>query len=175
MSQVIKEVAGVLGIYPQHSTTKHAQTIGRLARTHTSLKKMLITETGERRYMWHKYVNVALLNYNTSYDTSIGCEPSRVFHGHVPYIFLDLKKGIGPQRMLTPNSQIAKAVLKRTEMIFHVVRKNTIQAYIKYKAYYDKEANASKLKERQYVYVLQAKADHQGSGVPFTDFRWIGF
>ena len=37
MSQVIKEVAEVLGITLQHATTKHAQTIGMLERTHASL------------------------------------------------------------------------------------------------------------------------------------------
>ena len=54
------------------------------------------------------------------------------------------------------------------------VRKNTVQAHIKYKAYYDKKANASKLKEAEYVYILQPKADYQGSKNPFTEFRWIG-
>ena len=49
-----------------------------------------------------------------------------------------------------------------------------MQAYIKYKAYYDKKANVSKLKEADYVYILQSKADHQGSKIPFTEFRWIG-
>ena len=49
-----------------------------------------------------------------------------------------------------------------------------MQAYIKYKAYYDKKANASKLKEADYVYILQPKADHQGSKIPFTEIRWIG-
>ena len=95
--------------------------------------------------MWHKYVNIAVFNYNTSYHTSIRCEPSRVFHGRVPYKVLDLKKGIDPQRLPTPSSQIAEGVLKQTEMIFHDVRKNTMQAYIKNKAYYDKKANASRL------------------------------
>ena len=37
-----------------------------------------------------------------------------------------------------------------------------------------KKANASKLKEAVYVYILQPKADHQGSKIPFTDFRSIG-
>ena len=55
-------------------------------------------------------------------------------------------------------------------MIHQDVRKNTMQAYIKYKAYYDKKANASKLKEADYVYILQPKADHQGSKIPFTEF-----
>ena len=59
-------------------------------------------------------------------------------------------------------------------MIHQDVRKNALQAYIKYKAYYDKKANASKLKEADYVYVLQPKADHQGSKIPLTEFRWMG-
>ena len=49
-----------------------------------------------------------------------------------------------------------------------------MQAYIKYKAYYDKQANASKLKEADHVYVIQPRADHQGSKSVFTEFRWIG-
>ena len=48
-----------------------------------------------------------------------------------------------------------------------------MQAYIKYKAFYCKKTNASKLKKQQYVYVLQPKADHQGSKILFTDFRCI--
>ena len=60
MSQVIKEVAEVLGITIQHATTKHAKTIGLLERTHASLKKTLKIETVERSSMWHKYVNIAV-------------------------------------------------------------------------------------------------------------------
>ena len=81
ISHIIKEVAGVLGITLKHATTKHAQTIGLLERSHASIKQALKIETGERRSIWHKYINIAVLNYNTSYHTSIGCEPSRVFHG----------------------------------------------------------------------------------------------
>ena len=87
---------------------------------------------------------------------------------------MDLKLGIRPQQQPIPTSQIAQDVLDQTEMIHQDVRKNAMQAYIKYKAYYDKKANASKLKEAEYVYVLQPKADHQGSKNPFTEFRWMG-
>ena len=51
---------------------------------------------------------------------------------------------------------------------------NAMQADIKYKAYYDKKANASHFNQGGYVYVLQPKADHQGSKIPFAGFRWIG-
>ena len=173
-STVIKEVAGVLDITLKHATTKHAQTIGLLERSHASIKQALKIETGERRSLWHKYVSIAVLNYNTSYHASIGCEPSRVFHGRIPYNILDLKMGIRPQQIPPPDSQIAQDVLEQTETIFQDVRKNAMQAYLKYKAYYDRKTNASKLKKADYVFILQPKAEHQGCKIPFTDFRWIG-
>ena len=49
-----------------------------------------------------------------------------------------------------------------------------MQSYIKYKKYYDKKAKASPLKEKDYCFILQPKADHQGSKIPFRDFRWTG-
>ena len=82
--------------------------------------------------------------------------------------------GIRPQKIPSPDSEIAQDVLEQAEAILQDVRKNIMQAYIKYKAYYDKKAHASKLKEQQYVYTLQPKADHQGSKIPFTEFRWVG-
>ena len=162
MSYVIKEVAGVLGITLKHATTKHAQTIGLLERSHASIKQTLKIETGGRRSLWHKYVNIAVLNYNTSHHTSIGCEPSRVSQGLIPYNVLDLKLEIRPQQQPIPTSQIVQDVLEQTEMIHKDVRKSPMQAYINYNAYCDKKANASKLKGADYVYVLQPKADHQG-------------
>ena len=132
-SIVIKEVAGVLGITLKHATTKHAQIIGLLERSHASIKQALKIETGDRRSLWHKYVSIAVHNYNTSYHASIGCEPGRVFHGRIPYIILDLKMGILPEKIPPPD--FAQDMLDQTEIIFQDVRKNAMQAYIKYKAY----------------------------------------
>ena len=143
MSHVIKEVAGVLGITLKHATTKHAQTIGLHERSRASIKQALKIETGERRSLWHKYINIAVLNHNTSYHTSIGCEPSRVFHGRIPYNVLDLRLGIRPQQQPIPTSQIAQEVLEQTETIHQDVRKNTMQAYVKNKENYDKKPNTS--------------------------------
>ena len=174
MSLVIREVAGVFGITLKHANTKHARTIGLLERSQASIKQALKIETSERRSFWHQYVNFAVLNYNNSYHTGIGCEPSRVFHGRIPYNVLDFELGTCPQQPPIPTLQMAQEVLEKTEMIHQGVRKNAIQAYIKYKAYYDKKANASKLKGADYVVVQQPKADHQGSKFPFTEIRWIG-
>ena len=81
-SHVINEVAGVPGVTLKPATTKHAQTIGLLERSHASIKQPLKIETGERRSLWHKHISIAVLNYNTSYHSSIGCEPSSVSWTH---------------------------------------------------------------------------------------------
>ena len=47
-------------------------------------------------------------------------------------------------------------------------------SYIKYKEYYDRKAKAAPLKERGYCFVLEPKAGHQGSKIPFRDYRWVG-
>ena len=173
-SHVIKEVAGVLGNTLKHAATKHAQTIGLLERSHSSIKQTLMIETGERRSLWHKYISIAVFNYNTSYHSSICCEPSRVHHGRIPYNILDLEMGIRPQKNPSPDSEIAQDIPEQTEKNFQDVRINAMQAYIKYKVYYDRKTNASKLKQSDYVYILQPKADHQERKIPFTYFRWIG-
>ena len=49
-----------------------------------------------------------------------------------------------------------------------------MQSYIKYKEYYDRKAKAAPLKENDYCFVLQPKTDHQGSKIPFSDYRWVG-
>ena len=61
-SHVTKEVAGVLDVNLKHATTKHAQKIGLLRRSHASIKQALKIETGERRSLWHENVSIAVLN-----------------------------------------------------------------------------------------------------------------
>ena len=94
VSQVIHELAEILGINLKHATTKHAKTIGVLERAHATIKTSLKMASGEYRKQWHKYLPIAILNYNTTYHSSIDCEPSRVFHGRVPHNILDHKLGL---------------------------------------------------------------------------------
>ena len=130
--------------------------------------------SGEYRKQWHKYLPIAIMNYNTTYHSSIDCEPSRVFHGRVPHNILDHKPGLRFNPNAAPTTDFAVELLRRTKVLYDKTKKNVMQSYIKYKENYDKEAKASPLKEKDYWYILQPKADHQGSKIPFRDFRWIG-
>ena len=90
-STIKAEITQILGITLNCATTKHPQTISKLERTHASLNSNLKMASGEYRRQWHKYLPLAVLNYNTTYHSSIGCEPSKVFHGRIPFNVLDHK------------------------------------------------------------------------------------
>ena len=96
-SEVVAEITQILEIRISHASTKHAQTIGIKERTHASIKTALNISTGQRRSKWHKFVQIAVMNYNTTYHETLGCEPSTVFQGRIPYNVLDLKLSIKPK------------------------------------------------------------------------------
>ena len=171
VSQVTHEVAEILGINLKHATTKHAQTIGVLTRAHATIKTSLKRASGEYRKQWHEYLPIAILNYNTAYHSNIDCEPSRVFHGRNPHNTLDHKLGLRFMPSTTPTTDFAEELVRRTKMQNDRTKKNVMQSYIKYKRYYDKKAKASHLKEKDNCFILQPKADKQGSKIPFRDFR----
>ena len=173
-STIIAEVTQILGITLKCATTKHPQTIGKLERTHASLKTNLKMASGEYRRQWHKYLPLAVLNHNTSYHASIGCEPTRVFHGRIPYNILDHKLGNNPNGKISPTTEFAEEIQNRTKTLIDKTKQNIMQSYIKYKEYYDRKAKAAPLKENEFCFVLQSKADHQGSKIPFRDYRWVG-
>ena len=173
-STIIAEVTQILGITLKCATTKHPQTTGKLERTHASLKTNLKMACGEYRRQWHKYLPLAVLNHNTSYHASIGCEPTRVFHGRIPYNILDHKLGNNPNEKISPTTEFAEEIQNRTKTLIDKTKQNIMQSYIKYKEYYDRKAKAAPLKENEFCFVLQPKADHQGSKIPFRDYRWVG-
>ena len=167
VSQIISEVAAVLGVQLRHATTKHAQTIGILERTHASVKTTLKMSQGAFRAQWHKYLPLAVLNHNTTYHASLGCEPSRIFHGRIPYNILDHKLGYNPNPKMITDSDIAEEIQRTTAILHDKTKKNIMQSYLRYKAYYDRTANASPLTTDDYCFVLNPKADTQASKIPF--------
>ena len=130
--------------------------------------------SGDYRRQWHKYLPLAVLNYNTTYHTSLGCEPSRIFHGRIPYNILDHKLGLNPNPKVLPTTDFADEFQRRTQILLDSTKKNIMQSYLKYKEYYDRKAKAAPLRQRDYCFILQPIADHQGSKIPFREYRWTG-
>ena len=125
--------------------------------------------SGECQRQWNKYLPLAVLHYNTTYHSSIGCEPSKVFHGRIPYNVLDHKLGNNPNKNFLPTTELAEEVQQRTQILI-----DQTKTYFNYKDYYDRKGKAAPLKEKDYCFVLQPKADSQASKIPFREYRWIG-
>ena len=131
VSQVKHEVAEMLGISLKYATTKHAQTISVLERAHTTIKTSLKMASGEYRKQEHKYLPIAILNYNTTYQSSIDWESSQVFHGRIPHNILDYKLGLRFNHNVTPTTDFAEELLRRTKILHDKTKKNIMQSYIK--------------------------------------------
>ena len=60
------------------------------------------------------------------------------------------------------------------KILLDQTKKNMMQSYLKYKAYYDRKAKAAPLETTDYCYILNPKADTQATKIPFREFRWCG-
>ena len=83
--------------------------------------------------MWQKYVQIAVMNFNTTYHVTLGGEPSTVFHGRIPYKVFDPKLGIKPKWKTAPNSDIAEQLQKPTDEVRATTKDNIMLSYLKYK------------------------------------------
>ena len=108
------------------------------------------------------------------YHATLGCEPTRNFHGRIPYNILDHKLGLNPNPKVLPTTDFADEFQRRTQVLMDSTKKNIMQSYLKYKEYYDRKAKAAPLKLNDYCFILQPIADHQGSKIPFREYRWTG-
>ena len=142
MSEVMTDTTRVLSIQMRHAATKHAQTNGILERCHASFKEAFKTSTEARRTIRHQFVPTATLNYNTTYHSALGCEPSRVLHNRIPYNVLDLKFGLKQAQSKTSTTDEGEEVLQKTRMIHEAVSKHLLHSYIRYKQNYGRKASA---------------------------------
>ena len=125
-----------------------------------------------------KHLPRAVLNHNTSYQASIGCEPTRVLdgriHGRNPYNILNHKLGNNQNEQITPSTDFCEEIQNRTKQLIDKTEQKILHSFHIYKEYYDRKARAAPLKKKDYWFVLQPKADHKGSKVPFREYCWVG-
>ena len=153
---------------------KHAQTIGVLERAHATIETFsnMASGSGEYRKQWHKHLPIETLNCNTTHHSNFGCEPSRVLHGRFPHNILDHKLGLRFNPNIAPKTDFADEILRR--ILCDETKKRSCSPTSKPQKYYKKKAKAYFLRDRDYCFILQLKADHQGSKTQFCVLRWIG-
>ena len=83
--------------------------------------------------MRHNYVQIAVMNYNTSYHESLGCEPTTVFHGRIQYNKSDIKLEIKPEWKKDNNEDLSDELGKQIPEIHQAAKDNLIQSYHEFK------------------------------------------
>ena len=116
-SNVIHELSEVLGITLRHPTTKHAQTILNLGKTHAIIMTSLKISTKEFRKEWQKCLPLAFLTNNTTYHKRFVCEHSRIIHGGNSYNIPDHKLGLTLETTFNPTTEFGDGLLGRTEVL----------------------------------------------------------
>ena len=69
--------------------------------------------------------------------------------------------------------QFAEEIQTWTKLLIDGMKQNIMESCIKYKEYYVRKAKSAPLKENEDCFILQPKAEHQGSTIPFRDYRWV--
>ena len=101
-------------------------------------------------------------------------EFGHIFWGTPTPVILDHRLGLNPNPKIIPTTDFAEELQRHTQILIDKTKKNIMQTYLKYKDYYDRKAKAAPLEQGDFCFILQPLADHQGSKIPFREFRWIG-
>ena len=119
-SKRVDEIAQILEKKTiQCATMKNPQTNDKLERTINSLNTNLKMTQGEYRRRWQKCLPLAVLNYNTTYHTTLGCEPSKLFHGRTSYSILDKKLGLNPSPNALQTTDFADEFQRQTKNVIN--------------------------------------------------------
>ena len=152
---------------------KHPQTIGVVERSHAALKRILKLNTDEKWTTWYRYVDLATFIHNTSYHSSIGCTPSSLFHGREPIKPIDLRfrSHALAQKELTSDYlvDLQDSLLEQ----FSHTKLRLLDAYHKYRTYYDKKAAAKPLMQHQYCLLLNPSLLTQSDFAAKSTTIWL--
>ena len=85
---------------------------------------------------------MAVLSHSTSYHSSLGFDPNRVFHGRVSCNVVGLQYGLKRQHEALTSNEVTDGVLQQTKQNVNQTQQSLMQSYIRYKHYYDKKASA---------------------------------
>ena len=173
VAHLIHELANLLEIKIDHASLKHPQTIGVVERSHAALKRILKLNTNESWTTWYKYVDLATFIHNTSYHSSIGCTPSSLFHGREPIKPIDLRFRSHSLAQKELTSDYLVDLQDSLLETFSHTRTRLLDAYHKYRNYYDKKAAAKPLVLHEYCLLLNPSLTTQSDFAAKSTTIWL--
>ena len=172
-STLMTALTAQLEVQLKYCTLKHAQSIGLVERSHGPLKHILKLNSNESFTNWHKYLDFAVFIHNTTYNPSIGCTPSDLFHGRPPITPLDLRFQNAKMRTAPANFEVLRELQDAATASFERAKESMIAAYHNYRQYYDRKANATPLDLHSYCLILEPKSVTQNDPLSKGKLKWL--
>jgi hypothetical protein len=155
VGKMMAELCKLLEIQIDHATLKHAQTIGALERSHASIKHFLkIHNDNKEPRGSHSLVEMAAFVHNTTFQTSIGCTPTLLFHGREPVKPLDMRFANPTMKNGTMKLPVPAEKQDALNELYAQTKNNLIASYNQYRGYYDRKANAAPLPVHSYCLLM---------------------
>ena len=173
-SRMLEELSTLLEFKIEHSTVKNAKTIGALERSHGPLKRYLRIYENQLPRDWHKYVDFAVFQHNTSYHSKIACPTTLIFHGRIPENPLDLSfsnKHIYHQQC---QYDYISDIQSKRATLFSQTKENLVNSFNKYREYYDRKAKTAPLKLYDYGMLLNPKLSTEYEKISNLECKWTG-
>ena len=173
-SSLIRQLAEMLEIQLNHATVKHAQTIGLLERSHRPLKRYLKIYENQTKHDWHKFVDLAVFQHNTSYHTVLGSPPSLIFHGRIPFNPIDLRFNNKTLPKFESKFDYISDLQSKMSTLFGETKESLVLSFNKYRDYYDKKSKAFPLKVHEYCMLLNPQISNTHEKLGKLECKWTG-
>ena len=154
---------------------KTSQTIGVLQRAHATIKTSTKMASGEYRKQWHKYLPMAILNYNTTYHSNIDCDSSWVFQGRIPHKILDHQLGLRLNPDIAATTNFAEELLRRTNILYDKNEDECHAVLYKIQEVLRQKSKSFTVKKERLLLHTSAKSrpPRVKNTVPWLPFDWI--
>ena len=172
-SKILKELSKLLEFRLEHAIVKHAQTIGVVERSHGPLKRYLKIYENQIQHNWHNYINLAVFQHNTSYNSTTGCPPSLVFHGRIPLNPIDLRFNNANIHKQKCNFDYIAEVQGKMSTLFGQIKEALLKSFNNYRDYYDRKAKAVPLKVAEYCLLLSPKPSNEHEKISNMQCKWM--
>ena len=169
----MKTLCELLEVELKLASVKHPQTIGAVERSHAIVKRFLHIYEDIIVKDWHHYVDIAASVYNTTYNSSIGCPPTLLFHGRQPTKPLDLRFNNLTVKKAQPTQDFLQQSQDRMNTLFAGARDNSIVAYNKYRRFYDKKALSKPLALYSYCLLMNPKISSTKDFAAKSVTKWL--
>ena len=157
VSDLFHELMKLLEIKISDASSKHPQTIGVAERAHAASTRILKIYSKQTFTNWHKYLNLATFTQNTSYQTSIGCARTFIFHGRDPVQPLDVRFYSNCIQKSAFNYDFMESVRDEFLKIFQTTKETFAKFFNRYRRYFDQKARANQLKAQTYGLLLNPR------------------